>query len=145
MISKMYVNDTNGNALSATASIKIIDGITGIVLKSRGGTEGSQNERNIQYLPALDAILARLSKLSNTVTIHVVSTRAMKIWGNMDDRSIGEIKIDGNIALARSIITSSVQNKKENPNSKGGNPTKRILISANISDDKLQYLITGKT
>ena len=145
VIRKMNVNDINGNELSATASIDEIDGITGIVLESRGGTEGSPNERNIQYRPALDAILARLSKFSNTLTIYVVSKDAMKIWGNMDDRSIGEIEINGNIASARSLITSRVKNKKQNPSSKGGNSTKRILISVNISDNKLQYLITGKS
>jgi len=79
----------------------------------------------------------------------IVSSKALQIW-NADDR---RIKIDGQIdinlkgvdlreLLAR--ISKAQQEMKEDPNSKGGNSTKRIQISAPIDSGTWKEIVFGK-
>ena len=55
--------------------------------------------------------------------------RAIQIEGKT------EIPLAGvNVKELRKKISKAQQEKKENPESKGGNPTKRILLEANLDE-----------
>lgn len=145
----MNVISTSNEVLDASVSLKTIDGTFGLVLESRGGAKGKSNQRNIDYLPALDTLLHRLNTIGvETIRIHVVSSRALKIW----EPSERLIKIEGNndillkgvnLKELRRKISTAQQNKKENLTSKGGNPTKRILLEADIGRSSWMDVVTG--
>ena len=119
-------------------------------MESRGGAKGSQNERNTDYSIALEVILLRLRQLNvPSIKIYVVSSNALKIW-KMNERALEvdntrDIKISSNNAVElRKKISKAQQDKKANIKSKGGNPTKRILIEAKILKEEWLWVVNGK-
>jgi len=118
-------------------------------MESRGGARGKPNERNTDYFSALDALLVRLrNKGLDKIRIHIVSSKALTIW-KPDERIID---VDGNRDISlkgrdlkelRGKISKAQLEKKEDPKSKGGNPTKRILIEAKLSVDVWKEVIFG--
>lgn len=145
----MNVVSENNKILKASVSLLWVDDVFGLVMESRGGAIGKPNARNTDYLDALDTILKRLQSRGVTqICIHVVSLTALKIWG-ASERAI-EIGNSSNISLIgvdatelRKKISKAQQNKKEDPSSKGGNPTKRILIEADLSEESWQEVVLG--
>ncbi|AKH69276.1 HNH endonuclease [Spongiibacter sp. IMCC21906] len=145
----MNVISENNEVLNASVSIQEISGVFGLVMESRGGARGKPNERNTDYFPALDALLVRLRNRGlDKIRIHIVSSKALTIW-NPGERTI---EVDGNRDIflkgtdlkdLRGKISKAQQEKKEDPNSKGGNPTKRILIEANLSEGVWKEVIFG--
>ncbi len=128
----MNIVSEKNEVLNASVSIQDIEGHFGLVIESRGGAKGKSNERNTDYLPALDTVLSIISKThTKIIKVFIVSAKALKIW-TMEERAL---EIDGsrNIDLStydlkalRGLLCKAQQNKKENPESKGGNPTKKI-------------------
>lgn len=145
----MNVISENNEVLNSSVSIQEIDGVFGLVMESRGGAKGKPNERNTDYFHALDALLTRLRNRGlDKIRIHIVSSKALNIW-RPEERAI-EVEGSRDISLKgvdlkrlRGKISKAQQEKKENPNSKGGNPTKRILIEANLSEDSWWEVIFG--
>jgi len=147
----MNVISLDNKVLDASVSLQTIDDVYGLVLESRGGAKGKPNQRNIDYLPALDTILHRLSNFGvASIRIHVASSRAIEAW-NPEDRVL---KIDGKTEISliaidpvdvRKKISKAQQEKKENSTSKGGNPTKRIILEANISSSLWSDVVTGSS
>lgn len=147
----MNVISNTNEILNAEVSLKTIEGIYGLVMESRSGAKRSLHERNTDYSIALETLLKRLIDTGiETVRIYVVSANAMRIW-SIEERAI---EIEGKIDIVikgsnpnelRRQISTAQQNKKENPSSTGGNPTKRILINAEISNDSWQIIIHGNT
>lgn len=145
----MNVISENNEVLNASVSLQTIDGVFGLVMESRGGAKGKPNERNTDYFPALDALLQRLSRSGvDSIRIHIVSSRAIEIW-KPEERAI---EVDGkteiplayvNLKELRRKISKAQQEKKENPASKGGNPTKRILLEANLDETSWKDIVTG--
>lgn len=145
----MKVISENNEILNSSVSIQNIDGVFGLVMESRGGAKSKSNERNTDYLVALDTLLYRLQNQHvDSIRIHIVSSQAIKIWST-EDRLI---EIDGkkniqlkgvNLKELRKKISKAQQDKKENSKSKGGNPTKRILIEAKINEDLWKNIILG--
>ncbi len=140
------ISDSMG-ILDAIVAIGEVDGVDGLILESRGGTKGTPHERNSDYLEALETIILRLQRLGQPhINIFVVSTQSMKTW-NMNERAL---TVDGlvNISLVsesasqiRRKICKAQQEKKENLNSKGGNPTKRILISCSLEKEAWETVV----
>lgn len=145
----MNIVSEKNEVLNANVSIQDIDGHFGLVMESRGGAKGKSNERNTDYLPALDTVLSRISKSSaKTINVFIVSAKALNIW-TMEERAL---EIDGskNITLSaydlktlRGQLCKAQQNKKENAASKGGNPTKRILIESELSAREWKDIVLG--
>ncbi len=145
----MNVISENNEVLNSSVSIQEVDGVFGLVMESRGGARGKPNERNTDYFPALDALLIRLRKRGiDEIRIHIVSSKALTIW-KPEGRTI---EIDGSRDISlkgvdlkglRGKISKAQQEKKEDPASKGGNPTKRILIEANLSQSAWKEVIFG--
>ncbi len=145
----MNVISENNEVLNSSVSIQEIDGVFGLVMESRGGAKGKPNERNTDYFPALDAMLVRLrSRGIDKIRIHIVSSRALTIW-KPDERTI---QVDGNLDISlkgvdlkdlRGKISKAQQEKKEDPKSRGGNPTKRILIEGDLPESAWKEIIFG--
>ncbi|SMM98697.1 restriction endonuclease [uncultured Candidatus Thioglobus sp.] len=147
----MNVVSENNEVFNASVSMQKIDGYSGLVMESRGGTKKSANERNTDYILALEAILSRIFKLNvKTIRVFLVSRNALKIWPSMPERALKmensiDIKLYSNIETLRKSICKEQQNKKENLSSKGGNPTKKILICANLNAEQWKSVVLGDT
>lgn len=145
----MNVISENNEVLNASVSIQEIDGVFGLVMESRGGAKGKPNERNTDYFLALDALLMRLRNRGiDKIRIHVVSSKALNIW-KPEERTI---EMDGNRDISlkgadlkglRGKISKAQQEKKEDPKSRGGNPTKRILIEGSLLEGAWKEVILG--
>ena len=145
----MNVISENNEVLNASVSIQEIGGVFGLVMESRGGAKGKPNERNTDYFPALDALLARLrNRRVDKIRIHIVSSKALTMW-KPNERTI---EVDGNRDISlkgtdlkdlRGRISKAQQEKKKDPKSKGGNPTKRILIEASLAEGEWKEVIFG--
>lgn len=145
----MNVISENNEVLNSSVSIQEINGVFGLVMESRGGAKGKPNERNTDYFPALDALLIRMRNRGlDKIRIHIVSSKALTIW-KPDERTI---EVDGNRDISlkgadlkdlRGKISKAQQKKKEYPKSRGGNPTKRILIEGNLPEGAWKEIIFG--
>ncbi|MCF5857684.1 HNH endonuclease [Aeromonas veronii] len=145
----MKVISESNEPLNSSVAIDTIDGSFGLIMESRGGAKGKSNERNTDYFGALDIILKRLQNNDvESIRIHIVSSHALRAWST-ENRII---EVDGSKILRlkgvdlkqlRGKISKSQQDKKDNPSSKGGNPTKRILIEADISKDTWKDIVLG--
>lgn len=124
------VIDNNGNSIDSEYLLDKIDGISGLILESWG-----PKTRNPKYNEAFDTILERLMYLAVPyITVYVVSTNLAKVFPDIQDRAISInnnkiIQLQGWSATElRLAIGRKQANLKVDPNSKGGNRTKRILI-----------------
>ncbi len=145
----MNVISENNEVLNSSVSLQTIGGVFGLVMENRGGAKGKPNERNTDYFLALDTLLSRLKDGGiEKIRIQIASSNALKIW-NAEERTI---EIDGksdismknaDLKVLRRKISKAQQEKKENSKSKGGNPTKRILIEAGIQADVWKSIVTG--
>ena len=144
----MKIVSLSNEVLESEANIDSIDGNFGLVLESRGGAKGASNERNRDYLPALDCLLTRLSKIGiNLLRVYIVSSEAKRLW-SMEERILtfngnDYIRITSDIADIRNQISHAQQNKKKDPSTKGGNPTKRILLSADLDSRTWEEIVLG--
>ncbi len=145
----MNVISEKHEVLNASVSLQTIDEVFGLVVESRSGAKGKLGERNTDYFHALDALLPRLRDRGlDKIRIHVVSSNALKIW-KPEERIIkiegkADIPLNGvNLKELRGKILKAQQNKKENSKSKGGNPTKRILIEANLNEASWKNIVSG--
>lgn len=146
----MNVISNTNEILDSTVSLQNINGIFGLVLESRSGAKGSLNKRNPDYSVALEAILQRLME-AGVETIRIYLASRSSYFRSMDERSIeveGEVDIvikDKNPNMLRKQIGVAQTQKKEHSLSKGGNPTKKILIHADISNDSWKAVIHNNT
>jgi len=124
------VTDNNGNPVDSEYSLDEIDGISGLILESWG-----PKTRNSKYNKAFDTILERLIYLGVPyITVYVISANLIKAFPDIQDRAISInrnkiIQLQGWTATElRLAIGREQADLKIDPNSKGGNRTKRILI-----------------
>ena len=142
------INDRN-EILDASVSIESIDGIFGVIFESRGGRRGSKSARNTDYYDALEILILRLKKKSIVKSIEVFLVSSIMLIKPVEERLV---KIDGehNISLnrysaneLRKKISLAISKMKENEASMGGNPTKRILISTNLTEKEWAGIISN--
>ena len=147
----MNVVSENNEVFNASVSVQTIEGYFGLVMESRGGTRNSVNERNTNYILALEVILSRLAKLNvGTIRIFLISREAFRIWYSMEERALKienstNIKLYSDTKKLKGLICKAQKDKKKNPSSKRGNPTKKILISANLSYKQWEFVALGNT
>lgn len=147
----MNVVSENNEVFNASVSVQTIEGYFGLVMESRGGTRNSINERNTNYILALEVILSRLVKLNvGTIRIFLISRDAFRIWCSMEERALKienstNIKLSSDTKKLQGLICKAQRDKKKNPSSKGGNSTKKILINANLSYKQWEFLALGNT
>lgn len=145
----MHIVSDKNEILNSEVSLQEIDGTFGLVMESRGGAKGKSNERNTDYFPALDTILRRLQSAGiEFVNFQLVSANALKVW-SAQERAIEidgarDIRLQGvDLKSLRRKLSRAQQEKKLNSESIGGNPTKRILISANLDKEQWEAVATG--
>lgn len=132
---KQNLIDKNGNELDAGFTIGTYNNLTGFILHSRS------QKSNSEYNQALELLLERLVMNEIPyVNIQVVSRELINTLGfnerrilinkscNIDLKGFSDIEID--INTLRIKIGKEQSKIKVNQNSKGGNPTKRILITS---------------
>ena len=116
--------------LDSEYKIEQIDGVKGLILESWG-----PSTRNPDYNEALDIILERLTKLHVPyISINVISKSLLKALPEPEQRQISingtsQINLIGiDAKKLRLEIGQQQANLKVNPETKGGNRTKRILL-----------------
>jgi putative restriction endonuclease len=146
----MKVISESNQILNAETSLFEMDGVHGLILESRGGTKGSKNERNPDYIPALDVILSRLRGRRIEALRAFVCSAPLADWPLPKKQLI----IDGNELVPlrkydptdlRKKICTAQQSIKKNSESKGGNPTKRILLAGNLNDSEWIEVVSGSS
>jgi hypothetical protein len=101
----MNVISENNEVFNASVSVQTIERHFGLVMESRSGTKNSVNERNTDYLLALEVILLRLFKLNiGAIKVFLVSRKAFTIWSSMAERVL-EIENSTDIKLSSSAET----------------------------------------
>lgn len=137
------INDVHGVELDSEYNIEDISGVSGLVLESWG-----PKTRNPKYNDALDTILQRLIDLHvPNINIYVVSANLTNIFPAINDRAITindttNISLKGCVAKdLRLSIGREQAALKADPNSTGGNRTKRILIHNKNIDPALWHKI----
>lgn len=126
----MPVIDDSGKKLDANISIDVIDPVYSVTFESRGGS------RNADYIPAFEAVLRRLAKLSALITsAQVVSKEAMRLPENL--RFIAPEKYNfplilsprTNTKLLATRLRAAAAGVGRAAGAKGqGNPTKKVQI-----------------
>lgn len=144
----MKVVSNENKILNAEVTLTTIDSVYGLVLESRGGTKGEKNERNTDYIPAFDILLQRLLSANIRVIRVFVCSSALSDW-TMDQR---ELEVDAKRPISmlesepgelRKKICKAQQDKKKDSKTKGGSPTKRILINCGLNADGWHSVING--
>jgi 5-methylcytosine-specific restriction protein A len=141
------IKDDYGVELDSEFNLENISNISGLVLES-----WEPKSRNPKYNDAFDILLQRLIDLEvSHINVYVVSANLIKIFPNISDRAI---TIDGssNISLkgsdAKDLRLSIGREQvalKADPNSTGGNRTKRILIhNKNINSTLWREIAKGE-
>ncbi len=132
----MNVVSENNEVFNASVSVQTIEGYSGLVMESRGGAKGGVNERNTDYLLALEVILSRIFKLNiRTIKVFLVPKNALKIWPSMAQRALEvegstDIKLSPNTKELKKLICKAQKDKKKK------------FISANL-DDPRQWEFVG--
>ncbi|MDQ8201214.1 HNH endonuclease [Pelagicoccus enzymogenes] len=145
----MKVINDEGQILDSEATIETIDSVTGIVLHSRSGGSTTARARNTDYNEGLETILRRIQQSgAPSVRLSIVSSNALQLW-TKEERYL---KIDGDIDLVlsgrdihelRVSVSRAQQAKKPNSKSKGGNPTKKLLIEIPSIKEGFKSFIIG--
>ncbi|WP_111910460.1 HNH endonuclease [Aeromonas media] len=127
-MTNVVTND--GYQLDATYSVGDFQSVPGLILESWG-----PSTRNADYNKAFDLLLDRLQSAGCPfISVNVISRDLVKAFPEFSDRAI---KINGQVNLSlvaggakelRTAIGAQQALLKVNPNSKGGNRTKRILV-----------------
>lgn len=145
----MIINDEN-HEFNSEYKLESFSGFKGLTLESWG-----PSPRNSDYNKALTCILQRLINLKIPyIRVFLVSKTLIIEFPNINDR---EIVIDTNFPnkimlnqgydsnKIRLLICRKQKELKVDPNSKGGNSTKRILLyNENISEDLWDKIARGK-
>jgi 5-methylcytosine-specific restriction protein A len=145
------VIDDKYETLDSKVSFKNIEGLEGLVFESRGGGKNAISRVNYDYNKALEVVLSRLIEIPEIekINIYVASNKGKTNSKPLKERNIS---IDDNTDIfvknyesieLRKKIGKEIQNIKK-PGSKGGNPTKRILITANLEQRGWENLVQNK-
>ncbi|PSB02402.1 hypothetical protein C7B64_13240 [Merismopedia glauca CCAP 1448/3] len=145
----MYIVNTNGQEIRAKAAVGCYHDMKGIFIESRSGRKDIENARNPDYYEGLNIIITRLIASNCTkLDIWVASTE-------MQNCDLKECKVvqEGrdayyiNSSLNPEEVRKDICKKqaaiKQNKNSKGGNPTKKLFIRVEGDDNVCRSLILG--
>jgi len=115
------VHDEQGQPLDAGFSVEERDGQWSVVLESRGGTRGTSQARNVDYIPGMELLLRRLGQMGmRLVDAAVESARVASM--PIEKRRLLlrypiELREQDAMALGRSLRAAQ-----------GSNPTRRVRL-----------------
>ncbi|SES91353.1 DEAD/DEAH box helicase family protein [Stigmatella erecta] len=127
------VRDDGGNVLDASFRIERLNDQLTIIYESRGGTKGSASERNTQYAPGLEMLLARLAAMDAQITDVVVeSGKTLELPIEQRKLAIeGEsypLRITDPVALRRKLGAAQAKVGRPEGAKGSGNSTRRIRL-----------------
>jgi 5-methylcytosine-specific restriction endonuclease McrA len=145
----MKIIADNNIELDAEVNIDNDGTFLGLFLESRGGKLGDR-ARNPDYYQGLDLILKRLYERNvKEIRVFISSLKLPISAWNLKDRELflktrEPIKLSSDYSRLRKEICNAQSKLKRNPNTKGGNPTKRIFIYTNIEATEWENLIRNQ-
>ena len=136
-----------GEELNAEYLLESFQGVQGLILESWG-----PSLRNPDYSAAMEILLSRLQQSGvSSISVNVISRDLVKALPNFDNRAIrlyGTASLPLSQGTARDIriaIGAQQAQLKVDPNTKGGNRTKRVLLHSLLLDHSCwANLATGK-
>lgn len=130
--------DDDGREIDAEFEARRADASFAVTLSARGGTRGTGDVRNAQYMAGFKLCLQRLAALSAVLTDAFVESDAARKRFTPDQRRImpdgaHPIRLHAHPALEtlRGELTRRARNVKD-PGSKGGNDTRRVTLHVEI-------------
>lgn len=100
-------------------------------MESRGGARGKPDERNTDYLTALDALLQRLSDRGvDSIRVHIVSSRAMAVW----EPEARAIQIEGKTEIPLASVNIKELRKKYRKPNKKRKRTQKVRVAIQQSE-----------
>jgi hypothetical protein len=145
---KIKICGENGEKLDADIYEEQIGSWTEYTIESRGGTRGSQNQRNPDYLEAFEKLLEHLVREGCEVRDILVNSAKLKNRPTVERRvNLAGREFPFSLAHAhpgvlRRQITKAAADVARAPNSKGpGNPTRKLqlIISKGNNDIFVDY------
>jgi len=138
--------------LDSRFTFEINGGMINLILHSRGGA--GKNRRNGDYAPAFELLLKRMAT-AGTLIREIAVQRALGETRPLEERKLlRQHERPINVALIHNIRSLRIKigldgkNIKDNPNTQGGNPTKRLVISLDnptgYDFEDLLILFSGK-
>jgi len=144
----MKVVTDNKEILDATVTVGKFENLYGLIFESRGGRRNTIATRNIDYALALEIVLNRLKKYNTKfIKVYLVSNSSYLV--GIEDRIL---KVDNSSEIdltkydagsLRLKLSNSMKANKVDPGTKGGNPTKRILIQSNLNEGEWLKIISN--
>ena len=130
---KLEIKDENGRKVKATCEISHDKSGWAATLHSRGGTKGTDSERNPGYRRGLEMLLSRL------VSNRAIITEVLLDSDPSHKLKIGERRLVASVpmqlvpstnvsSLARQIVEAAASIRGEGITKPGGNPTKQVRI-----------------
>ena len=129
----VQLHDESGAAIDARFTLERIDGVTSLVFHSRGGTRGTASERNTDYAPGLELLLARLTDMGIPVVDGFVDSRTTRDLPEEQRRLRGDgleypLPTD-DIGRVRRALSRAMASVGRKPGAKGGgNQNKQIRL-----------------
>tara|TARA_E500000331_G_scaffold348846_1_gene391088 strand:+ start:247 stop:1086 length:840 start_codon:yes stop_codon:yes gene_type:complete len=128
--------DRENKELDAKIEFESDDTITKFHIYSRGGTKSSSDARNQDYNQALESLFGEKKKqgaiiediIVNSSTLIDLQPKDKRVFPNNYSYPI-RLKEVKEVAALRKAIAKSVSLIGKRPGAKGGNPTKRLLIT----------------
>ena len=130
---------SSGTELDATFHAEFDGHRTSIIYECRGGTKGSANARNSEYLPALELLLSRLQRMRATLDRAFVDSQNTRHLP-LEDKSIPIHSHNYPVALAsvsdiaefRVHLTEGERPIGRRKGAKAGNNTRRLRLYVTI-------------
>jgi 5-methylcytosine-specific restriction protein A len=130
---KLEIKDENGRKVQATCEVSHDKGGWAATLHSRGGTKGTNTERNPGYRQGLETLLSRL------VLNRAIITEVLLDSDPSHKLKIGERRLVASVpmqltpstdvpSLARQIVEAAASIRGVGVTKPGGNPTKQVRI-----------------
>lgn len=149
---KLEIKDENGRKVKATCEISHDRSGWAATLHSRGGTKGTDSERNPGYRQGLEMLLSRL--VSNRAIItevlldsdpsHKLKIRERRLVASVPMQLVPSTDV---ASLARHIVEAAASIRGEGITKPGGNPTKQVRIvftlDAVTSLSQIESLLVG--
>ena len=145
----MQVRSDEGRALDARFELHRIGDELSLVFHSRGGTAGSAAERNTQYNPGLERLLARLLEAGAVVEDALVDSGPAQSL-DLEERRLVHPDLSypissGDPATLRQALGRAMAAVGRRPGAKGsGNMTKRILLRVRWPSEEGIASIAGR-
>lgn len=140
---RYHALDMSGRIFNANINYEINESNVTYYIESRGGTKGSSQDRNPDYIPALEMLLAQQKAEKNILEDILVDSEPVKKKLRTAERRVHMSEFPFPIALSELIsieklrlaIGNTSKNIGQKPGSRGGNVTRKLLLRFNCNSN----------